>query len=80
MSGGALMVVIGIAYLVFQKQLLQRSKLSGDSTKPAEDNLSRSLIGVQVSRIRSSARTFLMDVDWLHPLGYGCDSIKLSVT
>ncbi|KAH7391466.1 GPI ethanolamine phosphate transferase-like protein [Cadophora sp. MPI-SDFR-AT-0126] len=51
MSGGGLMVVIGIAYLIFQQQLLQRSKLSGDSTKPAVDSLSRSLIGVQVGFI-----------------------------
>ncbi|PVH83353.1 PigN-domain-containing protein [Cadophora sp. DSE1049] len=51
MSGGGMMVAIGISYLIFQKQLLQSSKLSGDSTKPADDSLSRSLIGIQIGFI-----------------------------
>jgi phosphatidylinositol glycan class N len=48
MSGGFLMVVIGILYLVFERKLLLKSKLSGDSIAPADNTLSRSLIGVQV--------------------------------
>lgn len=42
------MVVIGITYLVFEKKLLTKSKLASDSTAPADDNLSRSLVGIQV--------------------------------
>ncbi|CZT03825.1 probable GPI ethanolamine phosphate transferase 1 [Rhynchosporium graminicola] len=49
--GGCLMVAIGIAYLIFEKQLLQKTKLPGDSTVPAEDSLSRSLIGIQIGFI-----------------------------
>jgi phosphatidylinositol glycan class N len=49
MSGGFLMVAIGILYLIFEKKLLRKSMLPGDSTEPAENGLSRSLIGAQVS-------------------------------
>lgn len=42
------MVVIGIAYLIFEEKLLQTSKLPGDSIEPADNRLSRSLIGAQV--------------------------------
>ena len=48
MSGGALMVAIGVLYLVFEKKLLSKSKLAGDSTSPADNALSRSLVGIQV--------------------------------
>ncbi|KAF8855250.1 GPI ethanolamine phosphate transferas-like protein [Acephala macrosclerotiorum] len=51
MSGGFLMAAIGIAYLIFEKKLLAKSKLSGDSTAPADDSLSRLLIGVQIGFI-----------------------------
>lgn len=45
------MVAVGIVYLIFEKQLLQQTKLPGDSTEPADDKLSRSLIGVQIGFI-----------------------------
>ncbi|TVY33970.1 GPI ethanolamine phosphate transferase [Lachnellula subtilissima] len=51
MSGGALMVVIGITYLVFEKKFLTTSKLTSDSTAPAYNNLSRSLVGIQTGFI-----------------------------
>jgi GPI ethanolamine phosphate transferase 1 len=47
------MAVIGILYLVFEKKLLLKSKLSKDSTAPADNTLSRSLIGVQVRLSKS---------------------------
>lgn len=47
------MVAIGIAYLIFEKKVLAKSKLSGDSTAPADDSLSRLLVGVQVSKHRT---------------------------
>ena len=46
--GGALMVAVGIFYLIFQKELLGKAKLAGDSTAPANDFVSRILLGVQV--------------------------------
>jgi phosphatidylinositol glycan class N len=48
MSGGALMVAIGASYLIFEKKVLSKSKLAGDSAAPADNALSRSLIGIQV--------------------------------
>lgn len=45
------MVAVGILYLIFQKRLLAKSALKGDSTTPAKDNMSRALIGVQVSSL-----------------------------
>jgi GPI ethanolamine phosphate transferase 1 len=42
------MVVIGITYLIFEKKFLTTSKLASDSTAPAENTLSRSLVGIQV--------------------------------
>jgi phosphatidylinositol glycan class N len=43
------MALIGILYLAFQKKLLGNSKLSDESAAPANDSLSRALIGIQVS-------------------------------
>lgn len=51
MSGALLMIIIGVAYLIFEKRILQSSKLPGDSTEPADDSLSRSLIGAQIGFI-----------------------------
>jgi hypothetical protein len=48
LSGGALMVTIGVLYLVFEKKLLSKSKVAGDSTAAADNALSRSLVGIQV--------------------------------
>lgn len=42
------MVAIGIAYLVFQKSILDSSVSKIDSTTPAQNWLSRTLIGAQV--------------------------------
>jgi len=49
--GGTWMVLIGVLYLIFEKSLLEKSKLTGDSTAPADNTLSRSLIGVQVREL-----------------------------
>ncbi|KAG0649183.1 GPI ethanolamine phosphate transferase 1 [Hyphodiscus hymeniophilus] len=51
LSGGALMAAIGIIYLAFEKRLLAKSGLAGDSTAPADNALSRSLVGVQIGFI-----------------------------
>lgn len=48
MSGGGLMVTIGVLYLIFEKKLLKKSRLPSDSATPADNTLSRSLIGVQI--------------------------------
>lgn len=48
------MVAIGVLYLVFEKKFLSKSKLAGDSTAPADNALSRSLIGIQVSYLKIS--------------------------
>lgn len=42
------MVVIGMLYLVFEKKLLAKTKLPGESTEVVDNTLSRSLIGAQV--------------------------------
>lgn len=49
--GGALMVMIGLGYMAFEKKILRRTKLQGDSTAPADNLLSRILIGVQIGLI-----------------------------
>jgi phosphatidylinositol glycan class N len=48
MYGGALMVAVGVFYLAFERKLLAKSRMSGDSTAPADNLFSRSLIGAQV--------------------------------
>jgi GPI ethanolamine phosphate transferase 1 len=42
------MVAIGLAYLAFQKNILENSRSKIDSTAPAQNGLSRALIGAQV--------------------------------
>jgi phosphatidylinositol glycan class N len=59
MSGGALMVIIGVLYLIFEKRLLAQSGFPEDSTEPARDVLSRALIGTQVSYRYENIGTFL---------------------
>jgi phosphatidylinositol glycan class N len=44
------MALIGILYLAFQKRLLGNTKLSDESVAPANDSLSRALVGIQVSK------------------------------
>lgn len=51
MSGGFLMVAIGILYLIFENKLLSKSRLPGDSAEAAKNALSRTLIGAQVGFI-----------------------------
>lgn len=49
LSGGIMMALIGVLYLIFEKRLLKRVSLAGDSSASVDDALSRSLIGIQVS-------------------------------
>jgi phosphatidylinositol glycan class N len=58
LSGGALMVLIGVLYLIFERQLLAKSGFQGDSTERANNGLSRALIGVQVSRVVKTVENF----------------------
>jgi hypothetical protein len=44
------MVAVGVFYLAFERKLLAKSRMSGDSTAPADNLLSRSLIGAQVGK------------------------------
>ncbi|RAL66609.1 hypothetical protein DID88_006299 [Monilinia fructigena] len=49
--GGALMVAVGVSYLAFERKLLAKSKMAVDSIAPANNLLSRSLIGAQIGLI-----------------------------
>ncbi|EDN91722.1 hypothetical protein SS1G_07582 [Sclerotinia sclerotiorum 1980 UF-70] len=49
--GGALMVAVGVLYLAFERKLLAKSKMAGDSIAPADNLLSRSLIGAQIGLV-----------------------------
>jgi phosphatidylinositol glycan class N len=42
------MVAIGVAYLAFEKRILAKSGLQRDSVAPANNEISRALIGIQV--------------------------------
>lgn len=42
------MVMVGVLYLTFEKKVLVKSRMLGDSTQPADNTISRCLIGVQV--------------------------------
>jgi phosphatidylinositol glycan class N len=50
------MATIGVIYLTFEKKLLAKSKLAGDSTAPADNVLSRSLVGMQVGNALTRAK------------------------
>ena len=50
------MAVIGVIYLTFEEKLLAKSSLAGDSTAPAGNVLSRSLVGVQVRNMLTHAK------------------------
>ena len=52
------MVLIGVLYLIFERQLLAKSGFQGDSTERANNGLSRALIGVQVSRVVKTVENF----------------------
>jgi hypothetical protein len=73
------MVAIGVCYLVFEKKLLSKSKLAGDSTAPADNTLSRSLIGIQVSCLGSAHDMFLTSVDWPHYPSHDRHKVKRTV-
>ena len=45
------MVMIGAAYLSFEKSILTNSSSQYDSAAPAKNKLSRALIGVQAGRL-----------------------------
>lgn len=47
--GGALMLLLGVLYIAFQKSILNQSAQSKDGLASARaDGLSRSLLGIQV--------------------------------
>jgi len=48
MAGGFLMAIVGALYLAFEETLLRGEHGSGPKISPAENTLSRPLIGVQV--------------------------------
>ncbi|PBP16336.1 phosphatidylinositolglycan class N [Diplocarpon rosae] len=50
-AGGCLMVGVGVAYLFFEDKLLSRAKPAGNSARPADNGLSRALIGAQIGFI-----------------------------
>ncbi|RDL33711.1 putative GPI ethanolamine phosphate transferase 1 [Venustampulla echinocandica] len=51
MTGGFFMAAVGVLYLIFEKQLHVKSALTSDSTTPADNIISRSLIGVQIGLV-----------------------------
>lgn len=55
------MVLIGLLYLIFEKRVLAKTVLAGDSTRPADNALSRSLIGIQV-RYPSANVAFMSNI------------------
>lgn len=62
------MVAVGVLYLAFEKILLAKYKMAGDSTAPADNLLSRSLIGAQVSKNRihwPRLRILIFRIDWI---------------
>ena len=80
LSGGTLMVIIGVLYLIFEKKLLARSGFPGDSTEPALNVLSRGLLGAQVSRQHENIKeTGLTGTDRIYCSSYGCYEIKRAV-
>lgn len=42
------MTFVGIIYLVFEKRILSKTRMADDSTAPADDLLSRTLVAIQV--------------------------------
>ncbi len=44
------MVAVGISYLIYQKKIIANSRSKLESTVPAQNGLSRALIGVQVGK------------------------------
>ena len=51
------MVVVGLVYLVFERTLLTRSAGKHDSAAPADNTLSRVLLGIQVCSMRPLSGT-----------------------
>ncbi|KAG9243405.1 GPI ethanolamine phosphate transferas-like protein [Calycina marina] len=49
--GGSIMVLIGVLYLICERNLLAKSKFPGDFTNPADSSISRILLGVQIGFI-----------------------------
>jgi len=72
------MAAIGVAYLLFENRLLKKSKLASDSTAPADNSLSRSLIGIQVWN-SIEASIILTASDRLYSFGRARDKIQCNV-
>lgn len=74
------MVMVGIVYLVFEKKILVQSKMDGDSTAPADNFLSRTLIGIQVN-YTNSVRGYFANLfqDRTYCSSHGRDKIKCLV-
>jgi len=70
------MVAIGVSYLIFEKKMLLESKLAEDSAAPADNALSRSLIGIQVRFARSAYTTLLTKIDRPHYPGHDRHTVK----
>jgi GPI ethanolamine phosphate transferase 1 len=53
MLGGALMVAVGVIYLVFESKILaELSNTAESKLKGKDNNISRILMGIQVSKLR----------------------------
>lgn len=51
--GGFLMAAVGVLYLVFEQRILSGTDSAGNTIASANNALSRSLIGAQVSKRRA---------------------------
>lgn len=73
------MVVIGVIYLTLEKRLLPTTVLPGDSVAPAENVLSRTLLGVQVRMTQENELVLLIYIDWFYCSCYGGHEVKCDV-
>ena len=63
-GGGALMVLVGLVYLVFEDKILADPSLDPKARVPMNNHLSRTLIGIQVGCVVEHACT--QNADHLH--------------
>lgn len=56
-GGGALMVLVGLVYLIFEDKILADPSLDPKARVPRNNHLSRTLIGVQVCCVVEHACT-----------------------
>ena len=74
------MVAIGVVYLAFQKRILANSGSKIDSIAPAQNRLSRALIGAQVGKALMLAETIAnYGADWSNYSGDDYHPIKRNV-